>query len=58
MSNFDSKFDHKEILTFLVPGGRDRKGYLFITILKDATTDDVKLDDLRKVILYLTTHRR
>lgn len=43
---------------YIILGGRDRKGFLFVTILKDATEDDVDLEDLRKVVLYLTSTRR
>lgn len=43
---------------FFSPGGRDRKGFLFVTIQKDATEEDVNLEDIRKVVLYLTSTRR
>ena len=39
-------------------GGRDRKGIIFLTILKNATEDDVNIDNLKKVVLYLASTRR
>ncbi|XP_065656254.1 triple functional domain protein isoform X8 [Hydra vulgaris] len=40
-----------------ITGGYDRKGFLFLTILKNACQEEAKIEDVKKVILYLASTR-